>query len=462
MEEKMTKQNKMAAMPVPKLLINMGAPMMLSMISLALYNMVDTFFVSRIPDTSVITEMGDKAVNALTLAYPIQMLIIALGVGIGIGINTNTARNLGRGDREKVSRTAGNALVIAAVIYILMLIFGLFGAGAFIRSQTDSEIIAGLGTSYLKIISICSFGTVGHMCLEKIVMAVGRTTYTMIAQLSGAVVNIVMDPLLIYGYLGLPALGVKGAAIATVLGQCVSFALIILFFFKSPEVDKGLHFMKPDGDVLKMIFVVAGPAILMQLSNPIMNYAMNLILGGISVSAVTAFGVYGRLYYIVQMPIFGLNNASIPSASFNRGAKRFDRVRDIIKYDLIFVTIMMIVFIAILQIFPDQIVGIFSISGESARICITALHIITVGYIFLGANYMLQGICQALGKGVASMIITFIRCLIVLLPAAYLLSLSANASDLVWWAVPIAEFAGIIAAVLFTLNAYRKCIKEQG
>lgn len=458
--ENTSKTNKMAYMPVPRLLLNMGLPMMLSMVSLALYNIVDTFFVSRIPDTALISDMGDKAVNALTLAYPIQMLIIALGVGTGIGINTQTALYYGRKDRESASKTAGNAILIALTYFIIIMLFGVLGSEAFINSQTSDPIIRELGKQYLSIVAIFSLGTIGHMCIEKIVMSTGRTVATMVAQLTGAVVNIVLDPILIYGLLGLPALGIRGAAIATVIGQFVSFFIIAFMMIrKCPEINTGLRYLKPDGNVLLKTFSIAGPAIVMQLCNPIMNYAMNLILGSISTSAVTAFGVYGRLAYFVSMLIFGLNNASIPSTSFNRGAKNHERVKQIILWGQLYIAILMALCILVFQFFASPIVSRFEITASSAALCRRALHIVTCGYFFMGATLMMQGTCQALGKGVRSLITTLLRCIVVLLPLAFLFSKLPSAEFLVWFAIPIAEAAAFAAAVIFTVTAYRGMLK---
>lgn len=463
------KVNKMASMPVPKLLLNMGLPMMLSMVSLALYNIVDTFFVSRIaePGTNLlntlgisggtITDIGDKAVNALTLAYPIQMLIIALGVGTGIGINTQTAHHLGRKENEQAGRIAGNAFLIALAYFIIVLLFGIFGAGAFIKSQTQDPVIQMLGTQYLQIVTIFSLGTFGHMCLEKAVMSTGRTVATMAAQLTGCIVNIVLDPILIYGLLGLPTLGIRGAAIATAIGQFVSFFMIaFVMIWRCPEIRFSFKFLKPDGNVMKHIFAIAGPAIIMQLCNPVMNYSMNLILGNISVSAVTAFGVYGRLAYFVSMLIFGLNNACIPSASFNRGANNYTRVKQVILWGQLYGAILMTICILVLQIFARPIVAQFEITETSAALCCRALHIVTCGYYFMGSTLLLQGTCQALGKGVRSLITTLIRCIIGLLPLAFVLSMLPNAENIVWFAIPTAELIAFIVAVIFTVTAYKK------
>ena len=289
-------KNKMAEMPVNSLLLNMGAPMMISMLGQALYNVVDTFFVSHIPDTAQIADMGDKAINALTLAFPIQMLIMALGVGTGVGINAMIAKSLGRGDREQASRTAGNAIFAALCYFVLIFLFGLTASKVFIGTQTVDPVIAEMGTTYLRIITIFSFGTLGYMCLEKIVMGTGKTTITMLCQLAGAVTNIILDPVMIYGLLGCPAMGVAGAAWATVIGQFVSLIVIaVIYFKKGVGIETSLRYLRPEQRTLAGIYSIGLPAIVMQILTPIMSYALNLILGAVSVSAVTAYGVYYKL-----------------------------------------------------------------------------------------------------------------------------------------------------------------------
>lgn len=445
------KQNKMGTMPVPKLLLNMGAPMILSMLGQALYNMVDTFFVSHIPDTAEVAEMGDKAINALTLAYPIQMLIIALIVGIGIATNTMLAQRLGKKDREGASRVAGNAMLICLCCFVAVFLFGLFGAKAFIGSQTQDALIAGMGTTYLRIVTLGSFGTIGYMCLEKVVMGCGNTKATMIGQLSGAVTNIILDPIMIFGMFGLPAMGVRGAAWATIIGQFVSlFVIAYVNFRRNPEVDCGLKYLRPHKDILKGIATIGVPAIVMQVLTPVMSYGMNLILGTISASAVTAYGVYYKLQYFIFMAGFGLNNASISVTAYNFGAKNKERVYQSIKYVLIYVTAIMAVGILVLQIFARPIVSIFSIAGESARLCVLAVHIMTCGYLFGGANIILSGICQALGNGVYSLIVSLLRYLVVVLPLAYAFSRTPVGDVLVWAALPIAEAAACAVAVFLT------------
>ena len=446
----------MAQMPVKKLLLNMGTPMMISMLGQALYNVVDTFFVSHIPDTAAVADMGDKAINALTLAFPIQMLIVALGVGTGVGINATVAKNLGQGDRKQASRTAGNAVFLALCYFTAMLLFGLTCSRAFIGSQTGDALIADMGTAYLSIITIFSLGTLGYMCIEKVVMGTGQTTITMICQLAGALTNIILDPIMIYGWLGCPAMGVTGAAWATVIGQFVSLIVIVVFCFKTDMGIGGMfRNLKPDGKTISAIYSIGLPAIVMQVLTPIMTYAMNLILGAISVSSVTAYGVYYKLQNFIFMPGFGLNNASIPIISFNRGAGDKGRVAQTIRCGLIYVSCLMLAGIVLLQVFAGQIVGMFSVSAESSQLCVLALRIITCGFLFAGANIILQGVCQTLGKGTYSLIISLLRFIVLALPLAWALSMLPNAADVIWAALPIAEAGACAAAVILTKKAYK-------
>ena len=455
------KQNKMGIVPVPKLLLSMGVPMMLSMVGQALYNMVDTFFVSRIPDTAQVADMGDKAINALTLAYPVQTLIIALIVGVGIATNSLLAQSLGRRDRERASRIAGNAMLICAGFFLLIFLFGLFGAQAFIQSQTKDPVVAEMGTAYLRIVTIFSLGTIGYMCLEKVVMGCGNTKATMIGQLTGALTNIILDPIFIFGYLGLPAMGVRGAAWATVIGQFFSFFVIAYVnFFRNREIDKGWRYFRPSRDILRQFSTISIPAIFQQIMTPVLTYGMNLVLGTLSAAAVTAYGVYYKLQYFVTMSVFGLNNASIPIVAYNYGAGNRQRISQSIKHALLDVWVIMAVSVAILQIFTGPIVGIFSLGEDSRRLCVTAVHIITCGYFFVGTNIILQGVCQALGNGVYSLIISMLRYAVIVLPLAYLFTLTPQADVLVWTALPIAEVVACVVSVILTRKLYRKRGKE--
>ena len=452
-------ENKMAVMPVPRLMLNMGGPMMISMLGQALYNVVDSYFVSHMQDTAAVSAMGDKAVNALTLAFPIQMLIMAVGVGTGVGINAGLARSLGQKDRNMAGWIAGNALTLSGIYYLAFLLFGILGAKSFIFSQSADPVISEMAVTYLKIVTIWSFGTIFYMCLEKIIMATGNTVITMIAQLAGAVANIILDPIMIYGLIGCPIMGVAGAAAATVIGQCVSLAIILyMHFFRNDFIDKHLFYLKPRAVILKNIFVVGGPAILMQALTSFMTYGMNLILGSVSVSAVTAYGIYYKLQNFIFMPAYGLNNASIPIIAYNYGAGNKDRIRAAVKYGLIFVSVIMAAGIFLLQVFPGKIVGTFSLTEESRALCVTALRIITCGFFFAGFNIILQGTCQALGNGICSLLISMMRMLVVVLPLAWILSKLPSAQTAVWFAIPAAEIAACIVAVILTGKIFRKCI----
>lgn len=450
------KQNKMSAMPVPRLLLNLGVPMMLSMLVQALYNMVDTFFVSRIPATAQVADMGDKAINALTLAYPVQQMMIALMVGIGIATNTLLAQSLGRKDRERANRVAGNAVFLTLCVFAAFFLFGLLGAQAFIRSQTSDPIAAQMGVTYLRIVTLGSFGTIGYMGVEKIIMGCGKTRATMAAQMAGALTNIILDPIMIFGLLGFPAMGVAGAAWATVIGQFVSlFIILYVRYFRLPELDKGVKYWRPERSVLKSFFTVAVPATVMQILVPVMSYALNLIFGRISANVVTAYGVYYKMQYFVYMGVYGLNNASISSAAFSFGAGNRTRVAQTIRYGVIYAAVITLLGTAVIQYFNGALVGLFSVSGETALLCRSALAIASLSFVFGGTAIILPGICQALGNGVYSLIVSLLRYIVILLPLAFAFSLLTSADTMVWWAIAIAETAACAVSVILTRRLYR-------
>ncbi len=446
--------NKMGTTPVFRLVLTMGAPMMLSMIVQALYNVVDSLFVSHIAG------VGDGAVNALTLAFPIQMLILAFCVGTGVGVNASLSRSLGRQDHKTASTIAGNALLLSAVYYLAALIFGIFGASAYIRSQTANAQTAAMAREYLQIVTIYSFGSVFYMCFEKLLQATGKTTPAMLAQLAGAITNIILDPILIFGYLGFSPMGVRGAAIATVIGQCVSLvAALALHFAANKEIRIRPYMLKPNLPIIGKIYTVGGPAIVMQALTSVMTYGMNLILGSVSESAVTAYGVYYKLQSFIFMPAFGLNNASVPIISYNYGAKRPQRIRQATKVGLLIASVIMALGILIMQCFAPQVVSVFAISSASTGLCQLALRIISCGFLFVGVNIILQGVCQALGNGVYSLIISLLRMVVVALPAAWILIQISGKADVVWWAFPIAEAVACLAALLLTRSIYRQRVR---
>lgn len=460
-EQENTAENKMAAMPVPKLILNMGFPMMLSMLGQALYNVVDTFYVSRIPDSQGFANAGEMAINALTLAFPVQMLIMALGVGTGVGVNALISRLLGMKQKKQAENAAGNALFVTVLYFLAMFLFGLFGAEAFIRTQTNNRVIASMGVIYVRIISVFSLGTLGNMCLEKVTIATGRTKITMLTQIAGALTNILLDPVLIYGWIGFPAMGVKGAAIATVVGQFVSLILIGRFYLGKRQI-LSIHMkdFKPQKRILGELYRIGIPAIAMQILVPIMSYAMNLILGSISESAVTAYGIYYKLQNFIFMPGYGLNNASIPIISFNFGAEKKQRIAQTIRWALIDVTVIMLIGVILLEGFTEPIVSLFSVTDETEALCIMALRIIVWGFFFAGVNIILQGVCQALGNGNYSLIISLVRLIVIPLSAAFLLAKLPQALQVVWFSIPMGEFAASVIAAILTVSLYKRKVEH--
>jgi len=445
--------NKMGTEHELKLLLKTGVPLMISMLVAALYNIVDTFFVSRIED------IGEAAANALSIAFPIQMVMVALNVGTGAGVGAALSKALGEKDSERVSKIAGNAMFLYLVYYVIMLIFGIFAVKPFIAAFTDDEQVLALGVTYLSCVTCLSFGNMGEKCFEKLLQSTGKTTYSMIGQLTGSLLNVILDPIFIFGYLGLPAMGVAGAAIATVIGQCCAIIITgTLHFKKNKEIKNRFKNLKPDKQVLKTIMKVGAPAIVMQGLTSVTTLGMNFILKAVSASAVTAYGVYYKLQNFVFMPAYGINNACIPIIGYNIGAKNKSRVKNTIKYSAIVVFIIMLIGTAAFQIFANQIVGIFALSEEFTTLCVTAIRIITIGFVFAGINVLLQGICQAMGGGVLSLIIALLRMVVIVLPIAVVLSQMQNAENVVWIAFPVAEAATFVAAVFLTKRLYGKAV----
>lgn len=448
--EKQVSMNKMGVVPVNKLMLGMGLPMILSMVLQALYNIVDSYFVSLIPGTAAIPNMGDYAVNALILAFPIQMLMVAVGVGTGVGVNTLLSRSIGQGDKEKANIIAGNAIFLAICTYIVFLIFGIIGVKAYINSQTTNELISEIASSYLGICTVLSFGAIISMINEKLLQSTGRTILSTASQISGALINIILNPILIFGLVGFPALGVNGAAYATIIGQIISCIIGLIFNCKfNKEINFKLKYLIPNKNIIKEIYAIGIPAILMQAMMSVMTYGINIIFGILSSTVVTAYGVYYKIQQFVLFAAFGMNNAIIPIISFNYGKQDKKRVKDGIKYGMSFILIIMTIGFIVLQIFAPKLVGIFALASETKVLCIKAIRIITLGYIFMGANIAYQAIFQALGKGMNSLIISLIRLIIVTLPLAYIFAKLPNAQNTIWMAFPIAEAFALVVSIIF-------------
>lgn len=443
MEEKQI-TNKMGIEPVGSLILKMGIPMILSMMLQAFYNIVDSYFVSSMEG------VGDAAVNALTLAFPIQALMVALAIGTGVGVNSLLSKFLGMGDRKTASRIAGNAVFLSVCTYILFLIFGLFFVDAYISSQTSDPIIQEMGCSYLKICTVLSFGSVIYMIYEKLLQGTGKTVLSTIAQVSGAITNIILDPIMIFGMFGCPALGIAGAAYATVIGQVVSLVLGMIFHHtKNKEIETKAEYLVPDKEIITAIYRVGIPAIIMQALMSVMTYCVNIIFVRVSGSVVTAYGIYFKIQQFVFFAAFGLNNAIIPIVAFNYGMRDRARISKAIRCGLLYNATIMLVGAILLQVFGKQIIGIFDVSTEVKELSIQAVRIVTLGYIFVGANVIFQGIFQALGEGIKSLVISAIRLIIVVLPLAYFFTTLPNAQNIIWAAFPIAEACGLVVSILF-------------
>lgn len=449
--------NKMGVMPVPKLMLNMGIPMILSMMLQAVYNIVDSAFVSNMP------ENGEAALNALTLAFPVQMMMVAIGIGTGVGANAVLAMRLGQGNRERASRTAGNAMFLATVIYLLFLLFGLFGIHFYVNSQTANAEIHEMAVSYLQICCTLSMGIVFFSIFEKLLQATGRSLYSTIAQVAGAVTNIILDPILIYGLPGFPKMEVKGAALATVIGQLVSLLTAAFFHFKfNREISNGLHYLKPSGEIIKEIYAIGLPAIIAQALMSAMTYGLNVILVKIDESAVTAYGLYYKIQQFILFAAFGLRDAITPIVSFNYGMRNKARVQGGIKYGILFTLVIMAIGLILLEIFAAPFSGIFGLSGQTQELCISATRIISLSLLFAGANVAFQGIFQALDSGLASLVISMCRQFLFVLPVAWGFSLyigqDLNRIGLVWLTFLIAETLTVVIAMSFMKAIKRKKI----
>ncbi len=429
--------NKMAVMPVKKLIFNMGLPVILSMMMQAAYNIVDSIFVSNMHGN------GEAALNALTLAFPVQMLMVAIGIGTGVGTNALLSKSLGQGDKEKVNKVSGNALFLGCIIYGVFLIFGIFGVKAYVSSQTQNAEIMGMAIRYLRICCILSMGITFFNIMEKLLQATGRTHLSTIAQITGALTNIVLDPILIFGWLGFPELGVDGAALATVIGQIVSALLGFIFHFKyNREIENGIHYMKPSARIIKEIYAIGFPAIVAQALMSIMTYSLNIILVGISENAVTAYGLYYKIQQFILFAAFGLRDVITPIVAFNYGRGDKRRVKEGIRYGMIDTLGIMLVGLILLEILAAPFTAVFGLSGETQNMCISAMRVISLSFVFAGANVAFQGIFQALDGGLESLIISLGRQCLFVLPVAYGFSLIARSDISKLWLVWFTFFIG--------------------
>lgn len=453
--------NPMGFKKISKLMLAMGLPMILSMIVQALYNIVDTAFVTMIQDPQIENFGGTIGTNALALAFPVQMLMIAMGVGLGVGVNALLSRALGEGDKEKAARVAGNALLIIAVVYVLFLLFGLFGVKPYLALQADAtdpnyDRLIREASSYLVICCTLSFGTLGFTIYEKLLQSTGKSVMCMIGQLSGAGLNIVLDAVFVL----VCKWGVAGAAWATVIGQCVSLTFDACFhYFANKEINGSLKYLKPEKSSIIGIFKIGLPAVVMQALMPIMVFIVNIILAPtMGNAAVTAYGDYYKVQQFIFFAAFGLNNAIIPIISFNYGLGDKQRVKEGIKYGVIYTVAVMAIGIGLFEAIAYP-VSVWLTGGDQAigRLLVYAMRIVPAGFLFVGLNIAYQGILQALGYGVRSLVLSALRLVVFCLPLVYAFTFAgSNADWLVWLAFPIAEALASIAAVVFGLQANKR------
>ena len=434
-------ENKMGTIPVNKLLVSMSLPMIASMLVQALYNVVDSVFVAQI---------SENALTAVSLAFPIQSLMIAVSSGTCVGINALLSRSLGEKRQKEANLSAVNGVFLAFVSYLVFALMGIFGSHLFFASQTENREIVEFGTQYLTICLIFSFGIFMEMTFERIMQSTGRTIYSMVTQGTGAIINIILDPIMIFGLFGFPRLGIRGAAIATVTGQIIAMILAVWFNHKkNRDVQLSFKGFKPDGRIIAKIYEVGVPSIVMQSIVSIMTFGMNKILIMFSETAVSVLGIYFKLQSFIFMPIFGLNNGVIPIVAYNYGAGQKKRLMDTIKLSTFIAVGIMLIGLIIFQVFPEGLLKLFNASDHMLEVGVPALRIISTSFLFAGYCIILGSVFQALGNGVYSLIVSVARQLLCILPLAYVFARVAGLHA-VWYSFPLAELISVtLTTILF-------------
>ena len=445
-QETQVQENKMGVLPVNRLLISMSVPIMISMLVQALYNVVDSIFVAK---------LSENALNAVSLAFPVQNLMIAVATGTGVGINALLSKSLGEKNFKRANLAASNGVFLAACSYIAFALLGLFFSRTFFTVQTDvAEIVEG-GTQYVAICSICSFGMFFQITYERLLQSTGKTIYTMFTQGLGAVINIIFDPIFIF----VLDMGVAGAAVATVMGQIVAAILaIILNSRKNHEITLRFRGFRPSGRIIGVIYAVGVPSIIMAAIGSVMTFGMNQILISFTTTATAVLGVYFKLQSFIFMPVFGLNNGMVPIVAYNFGARKPDRMMRAMKLGVLYATTIMVVGFAIFQVGTAVLLGFFEASDYMLEIGVPALRIISISFLFAGFCIISSSFFQALGHGVLSLIVSLVRQLVVLLPVAWLLSLSGELT-LVWWSFPFAELFSVALCIFFHRYVYRREVR---
>lgn len=444
-------ENKMGYMPIPKLVVNMALPMIISMLIQALYNIVDSAFVGK---------FSPEALEAVSIAFPIQNLMIAVATGTGVGVNALLSRHLGEGKQEAANHTANTGFFLALCSYVAFAVLGLTLMYPYYALQSDIHEVIVYGEEYLSIITIGGIGIFGAIICERLLQATGRTFYSMITQGTGAIINIILDPILIFGFGPIPSFGVAGAAIATICGQIIAFALAVFFNMKvNHEITLELKkILKPDWEEIKRIYAIGIPSIIMSSITSFLTVGMNLILKKFSEDAITVFGVYFKLNSFVFMPVFGLNNGLVPILAYNYGAVKPDRIKKTIRLGMLSAVVYTLLGLVVFQVIPDKLLMIFSANDAVMSIGVVALKVISISFLFAGVGIVSSTVFQAIGNPLHSLIMSVTRQLLIILPAAYLLSLLGTV-DAVWWSYPIAEGCSFIMCLVFLRKTMRK-LKE--
>ena len=436
----------MGEMDEGRLLMSMALPIILSMLVQALYNIVDSIYVARV---------SEDCLSALSLAFPAQNIMIGLGTGTGVGVSTMVSRALGRRDSESACRAAGNAIFLSFCCWAIMALFGIFGAKAFINSQTSLPEISRHADSYLQIVTIGSLFLYLQMCMERLLQSTGLTRLSMWTQMLGAVTNIILDPFFIFGWCGLPAMGTAGAAIATVIGQTIAAALgFYLNVRKNVELPIALSDLRPDLKLIGNVYRIGFPSIVMMVIGSITNYMMNLILIGFTPTAIAVYGSYFKIQSFFFMPVFGINNALIPIIGYNYGARKKERIYRTFRFGVLYACCFMLLGLLVFQLMPKTVLGLFNPSEKMLAIGVPALRRISISYLFSGFCIVAGSVCQALDHSMASMIVSILRQLLALVPVAWLLSKTGDV-NMVWWAFPIAEIISLLASAYFLRQAFR-------
>ena len=453
-EKEVIVENKMGVMPVGKLVLNMSLPMMISMLVQALYNIVDSMFVAK---------LSENALTAVSLAFPLQTMLIAVGAGTGVGVNALLSKSLGEKDYDKVNKTAVNGAFLYVISYIIFLILGFTVVRPFyasqIKTEADMEILE-YGVSYLSIVLIFSFGIFAQVFFERLLTSTGKTVFSMASQLTGAIINIVLDPILIFGFFGIPAMGVAGAAIATVIGQTTAGIIAFVFNIEfNHEVKLKFKGFRPDGAIIGNIYKVGIPSIIMQSIGSIMTYSMNQILISFSATATAVFGVYFKLQSFFFMPLFGMNNGITPIIAYSYGAKKRKRMLQTVKLSLVIAFFLMFFGFLAFEIFPNRLLMIFDASEDMLAIGVPALRIIGTHFLIAWFCIIAGTVFQALGKAIYSLVVSVMRQLVVLIPAAFILA-RLGGLDLVWWSFPIAELMSFTVTSICFFRIYKNIIKK--